>query len=198
MLFLYKINPKNRVIQFATYFSVLFFIAFFLFILRNKIPDFLSIVLANTSFAVGTISLYIAIKASLKLDSKWHVRDWIPILVIFVGFFIFTYASFSFNTRIVIYCLFATVYFSLMGWLFWVYGLKQFKLFDFMSILLFIYGAIAFLSVMIYANIEAISTYYFSNTSFIMYLPNIFYLLLNFWTVALVKYRIKNESYTPH
>lgn len=192
MLVVYIKNSRNRAIQFITYFTVLFFFAFILFYLRNQIPDFLSIVIANTLFSIAIVSLYIAIKDSLQLDSKWHIRYWIPIVVFSVGFFIFTHLSFNFSSRIYIYCIFVIIYCIHFAWLFWIYKSKEFKLFDTLSSILFLLGVIVFSLVMVSSNIETLSTYYFSNTTFALYLPNIFYFMLNLWAVVLIKYRIKN------
>lgn len=192
MIILYIRDPKNRAIQFITYFTVFFFFAFVLFVLRNQISDFLSIVVANTLFAIAILFLYIAIKVSLNLDSKWHLRYWIPIIIFFVGFFIFTHLSFNFSSRLYIYCIFLIIYCIHFAWLFRLHKSEKFKLFDTLSSIFFLLGVVVFLLVIVFSNIESFSNYYFANINFALYLPNIFYFILNLWAVMLIKYRIKN------
>ena len=69
---------NNLAIKYLTFFTFLYTIGFILLILRNQIPDFVSIVLANTLFAIGTLFLYFALKSLLDLNIKWRERYLIP------------------------------------------------------------------------------------------------------------------------
>lgn len=192
MLFLYKKNSQNRAIKFITYFVVLYCLGFILFILRNQIPDFLSIVIANTFFALGSLCLYVTTRAIVGLDSKWQIRYWIPVLIIFVGFYIFTFIDFNSNMRALMYSVFALFYSLLDMWLFGFYTSSKFYTFDKISSIVFLVGAIIFLLRAIESRIIHIEAYYFNNVDLFLYLPNIYMLILNIWVILLVTYRIKN------
>ncbi len=192
MLFLYKKNSQNRATKFITYFVVLYCLGFTLFILRNQIPDFLSMVIANTFFALGSLCLYVATRAIVGLDSKWQIRYWIPVLIIFVGFNIFTFIDFNPNMRALMYSVFALLYSLLEMWLFGFYTSSKFYTFDKISSIVFFVGAIIFLLRAIESRIIHIDAYYFNNVNLIISLPNIYMLVLNIWILTLVTYRIKN------
>lgn len=183
---------ENRVIKFITYFVVLYCLGFILFILRNQIPDFLSIVIANTFFALGSLCLYVTTRAIVGLDSKWQIRYWIPVLIIFVGFYIFTFIDFNSNMRALMYSVFALFYSLLDMWLFGFYTSSKFYTFDKISSIVFLVGAIIFLLRAIESRIIHIEAYYFNNVDLFLYLPNIYMLILNIWVILLVTYRIKN------
>jgi hypothetical protein len=192
MLFLYKKNSQNTAMKFITYFVVLYCLGFILFILRNQIPDFLSIVIANTFFALGSLCLYVAIRAIVGLNSKWQIRYWIPILIVFVGFYIFTLIDFNPNMRALIYSVFVLFYSLLDMWLFGFYASSKFYIFDKISSMVFFVGFVIFSLVAIESRIIHIDAYYFNNVNIIIYLPNIYMLMLNLWIISLVTYRIKN------
>lgn len=190
MFIKYKQNPYNRTIKFLTYFANCYFIGFLLVISRNKISDFISIVIANTLFISGTISLYIAIRALLNLDSQVHIRYIIPILIIFVGFFIFTYIDYNIEARLILFSSSCIFFASIYSWLFWFYSSEKFTLFDRVSCFLFIIEVMLFTTRILNSFSINIQAYLFRNESIFSYLPNLFMLTLNIWIVILVKYRI--------
>lgn len=192
MALIYKKNIHNRTIKFITYFVVFYFIGLLLFILRNKVPDFLSIVIANTLFIAGSHSLYLATRDIVGLESKWHNRYWIPIVVVFIGFNIFIYVDFNSNIRMLIYAFYAIIYSFLSMSLFWVYTSAKFKIFDKISVIVFLISFLIETSVFLRFLFIKVSTYYFGNTDIFIYLPNLALFILNLWVIALVKYRIKN------
>lgn len=191
LVYLHKKNPSNRALKFVANFVIFYFLGLVLFILRNQIFDFLSIVIATTFFAFGSVSLYVATRDIVGLDSKWHSRYWIPILIVFAGHFIFTYIDFNTNMKMTIYYTFCVFYSSLSFWLFWFYSAKKFKVFDKISSLVFLIGCLIFLVILLRVHLLNVATYYFANTDIFILLPNLYMLILNLWIIALVTYRIK-------
>jgi len=192
MIFSYKQNPENSAIKYLALFIVLHFIGFVGFILRNQIPDFLSIVVANTLFGAGTLSLYLATKAITNKTPIWYNRYLIPLLTYFIGFIIFTYVEYDTSIRIFIYYLFCFIYTSAIAWLFWFNDSVRFRVFDRVSAIFFAALSIIFLGVVFQTSFTKLQAYYFSNTNTFMILSIFIMILLNLWTVIATKYRIKN------
>ena len=128
--YLYKKNTVNVTLQYILYFCTLYTVALFLFILRNHISDFISMVMANTFFAIANISLYIAIRSLFYENTKWYNRYWLPVLVVFIGFCIFIYLHYDSNIRVLIYVFFALFYSLLNMKLFLFSSSLKFKVFD--------------------------------------------------------------------
>ena len=192
MIYTYRKKPYNQTIKFLTYFIVLHSIGFVLFILRNQIPDFLSIIFANTLFAIGTLFLYFAIKSLLQLNIEWHGRYLIPLITYFIGFIIFTYISYNTTTRIVIYYSYCVLFLSPSAWFFWFNSSSKFKIFDRFTALFFFTIVMLFSWIIIKASFMNLHTYYFSNSNIFMMLSNIVMMLLVIWTILCVKIRIKD------
>ncbi|MCK9490834.1 MAG: hypothetical protein M0Q24_01990 [Sulfurimonas sp.] len=191
-LFKYKQNPKNSAIKYLTLFILLHFIGFVGFILRNQIPDFLSIVIANTLFGAGTLSLYLATKAITNKEPIWHNRYLIPIITFFIGFIIFTYIEYNTSARIFIYYLFCFIYTSAIAWLFWFNDSMKFKIFDRVSSVFFTILSIIFLGVIFQTSFIKLQAYYFSNSNTFMILSIFIMIALNLWTILTIKHRVKN------
>jgi hypothetical protein len=191
MMLRHRNHVQNRTVKFVTYFVVLYFLGFVLLLLRNKIPDFLSIVVANSFFVAGSVSLYVATRAILNLDAKWHLRYVVPVVVIFVGFIIFTYLDYDTATRIVIYFSFCTMFSLLSGYLFWVHASKRFIIFDKLSAMMFFGGAVLDILIIIRALSTQLAVNYLSITDAVITLSNLFLSVLILWFVLLVNYRIK-------
>jgi hypothetical protein len=167
-------------------------VGFVLLILRNQIPDFFSIVIANTFFAIGSLNLYVATRAIVNLDSKWHYRYYIPIVFIFVSFILFTYIDFNTPFRMVIYFTFATIYSFLSFYLFWFYASSEYRVFDKISAILFFIGILNASFMVLRVLFQDVTSYYFGNSDIFMYLPSINMLILSLWIAFLVRYRIKS------
>lgn len=185
-------NPHNKIIKFITYFVSSYFLGFVLFIFRNQISDFFSIVIANTLFATGSLNLYLATRAIVNLKSKWEFRYCLPIFIIFMGHYIFTYIDFNIHMRVIIFNLFAMVYSFFSFLFFWKNSSIKYRIFDKISSIIFLIGSIMFFILSLYSYSINISAYYFSNTDFFLILPNLYILALNLWIISLIAYRIKN------
>ena len=190
-LFFYRKNKNNPAIKYLTFFTLFYTIGFILLILRNQIPDFLSVLFANVLFTIGSVCLYIAIRAILNLEARWKAIYWIPILIVFVGFYLFTYVYFDPNMRFFLYSLFVLVFSILDMRLFILYSSPEFKLFDKISILIYFLSTLIFLSLCIYITLEKVSGYFFSNVNIIVYLPSFYMIILNIWIVLVLSYRIR-------
>lgn len=191
-LWAYKKNKAQRTIKLIFFFALFYFIGFLFFILRNKIPDFFSIVLALLFFTAGSLNQYVAIRSLLGLDSTWKIRYYIPISIAFIGFYTFTYIDFNTYMRTVIFSSLMILYSLLDMWLFWNHSSKEHRLFDKLSFIVFFISFLVFLIRFIYMSSINISSYYFNNSSFFVLLPNLYMLLLNIWVILLIRYRIKN------
>lgn len=184
-------DTQNKSIKFLTYFIALHFIGFILFVLRNQIPDFFSIIVANMLFAIGVVYLYMAIRSILKKEYIWHNRYFIPILIYFIGFVMFTYISYDTQTRILIYYTFCTMFVFPSGWLLWSAQSEKFKVFDKASAIVFFIIALIFTAIIFQATIIRIETYYFSNKNIFMILSLIIVDIMSLWALLALRYRIK-------
>ncbi len=194
MMLRHRNNIKNRSIKFVTYFIVLYFLGFILLLLRNTIPDFLSILLANSFFVTGSISLYVAVRAILKFDASWHYRYWIPVVVLFLGMGFFTYLDYNTNARIIIYFGFCMLFAFLPGWLFWNHASKRFYYFDKISAMMFFADVVLCFLIILRAGFIQLEVNYLSITDTIIILPSIFMSVLILWLVLLTNYRLNNTD----
>lgn len=188
----YKKNPKNYAIKFLTYFILSHFIGFVLFTLRNQIPDFFSIIIANTLFAIGTMSLYFTIKAILKIEPLLHTRYLIPLVTYFAGFIIFTYISYDTKARILIYYLYCIIYLIPSAWLLWTNKSPSNILFDKITSILFFSIASLLIWIIMQVSFIPLHTYYFSNSNLFIILSIFIINILGLWSLLALRYRIKN------
>ena len=188
---LYKKNKTNITIQYFLYFCTLYSVALFLFLLRNQISDFISMVIANTLFATANVSLYIAIRALFDEETQWKNRYWIPIFIVFIGFCIFVYFHYDANIRALIYLFFALFYALLNTKLFLFSSSSKFKVFDKVSFIFFLLTSILYISIIIRINFQQVETYYFSNVDIFISFINYHMLFLNLWIIIVTQYRIK-------
>ncbi len=188
----YRKKPQNNAIKFLTYFIVLHFIGFVLFILRNQIPDFISIVIANTLFAIGTISLYLTIKSLLNIEPILQKRYLIPLVTYFIGFIVFTYISYDTKTRILIYYLFCAIYLLSTGWLLWRNKSFEYNLFDKITSVMFFAISSILIWIILQVSFMTLHSYYFSNSNIFMILSIFIINILSFWSLFALRYRIKN------
>lgn len=192
MIINYLKYPKNSSIKYLSLFIILHFIGFIGFIFRNQIPDFLSIVIANTLFAAGTLSLYLSTRAITKQKPIWNNRYFIPLFTYFIGFIIFTYVEYDTSIRVFIYYLFCFIYTLSIAWLFWFSSSVKYKIFDRASALFFAALAIIFLGVVFQATFIKIQAYYFSNANTFMLLSILAINILCVWSIVVLRYRVKN------
>jgi hypothetical protein len=188
---IYKKNKIDLALRYLTYFCTLYAVGLILFVLRNQISDFLSIPIANSLFAIGSICLYIAIRALINLEAKWQQSYWIPVLMIFIGFCLFTYISFDANIRMFIFYFFLLCISIIDTRLFILYSSSMSKTFNRFSIFVFLLCAVIFLSLCIYLLFHHVSSYFFSNIDIILYIPCFYMLLLNIWVYLAIQYRLK-------
>jgi len=194
LLMKYKNNRQNTSIQYLTYFIGLHFIGFILFVLRNEIPDFISIIVANMFFAGGTLFFYLAIKTLVNEKTIWRNQYYIPIIVFFIGFITFTYVIYDTKTRIMIYYFYCTVYVLPSAWLLWKHEASRFKLFDkATAVLLFIISFI-FIAIIIQSIFIELQDYYFSNNNIFMIVSIVIIDIFGLWTLLALKYRVKKKT----
>jgi hypothetical protein len=192
LLYKWKHDKHYRALKLLAIFIASYFIGHFLLILRNQIPDFFSIVVANTFFAIGSLNLYVATKAILNLDSKWYNRYYVPIVIIFLSFILFTYIDFNTSARIMIYYSFVTIYSFFSFYLFWFYRCEKFVLLDKITAIFFFIGVVNSSFMVLRVFMKNITSYYFGNLDLFIYSAAISMLFFCLWIILLVKYRIKN------
>jgi len=188
----YKKYSQNISLKFLTYFMGFHLFGFILFILRNQIPDFISIVIANSFFATGVLCLYMTIRAITKVEPVWHNRYFIPLLTYFVGFVIFTYVSYDTKTRILIYYLFCTIFMIPSAWFLWKNNVSKYKVFDKSTAILFFTISLILIWIIIQVSFIKLQTYYFSNSNIFMMLSFFIMNILSVWSLLALRYRIKN------
>jgi hypothetical protein len=141
-LFLYLKFPKNRGVKFFGVYFLFFLLGLILTSLRNKIPDFISLQIGISVFAVGYMFLYMGLKNIVGQDSHWYHRYFIPIGVLFIGIFLFTYVQYDLHMRIIIFSFYITIYTLVTAWIFYKASAFKFKIIN--RIASIIYVAIAF------------------------------------------------------
>ncbi len=193
ILIRYIQSPNNRSLKFLTFYASFYFVGFVLIILRNQIPDFLSIVIANTLLISAAISLYIAIRALLNLDAQWHSRYVIPIVVVFISHSLFTYVYYDLKTKLIVFALFYVLFSMIFAWLFWFNSSSKFRLFDRASSLFFLSGVFIFFSFVIHSIYISFYEYFFRNNDIFINVPLIYMICVNIWVAILVKYRISKK-----
>lgn len=185
-------KTQNNSIKFLAYFILLHFIGFIFFVLRNQIPDFFSIIIANMLFSVGMLFLYMAIKTMVNIEPIWQNRYYIPLFIYFIGFIMFTYINYDIKIRILIYYSFCAIYMLTSGWLLWKNNSPEFKFFDKITAILFFIISFILIGIILQATMIKIETYYFRNTNIFMIISISILDLLSLWTLIALKYRVKN------
>lgn len=193
LIFKHIRNPKNLTIKFLTYTILLHSFGFVLFILRNQIPDFLSIIVANMLFAIGTLFLYMAVRTLVDKKLIWQNKYVIPLLMFFLGYMIFTYIAYDTKTRILIYYTYCAIFVFPSGWLLWTTQTPGFKFFDKVSAILFFIISFIFIGIVMQATTIRIETYYFGNKNIFMIVSIIIMDIISLWTLLALKYRITKE-----
>jgi hypothetical protein len=190
--FQYRKNPTTIAVKYLFYFAILYAISISLLLLRNIIPNFFSIVIANTLAAASIIYIYLAVKAIVGIEHRWENRYFIPIAVMFICSFIFTHIFFSTDMRFLIYFPLIGLFLGLCAYTFYNYRSSEYKLFDSISLGIFVIGAFVFFSLILYTILKDISSYLLNYTnSNIVTSASIYVLLLAIWAMVAVRYRIK-------
>jgi len=127
---------KNKTLKYLLGFNIGFLFGLLFMILRNSIPDFLTIIVGNTLLTTGYVFIYMAAKGLLKQETLWHFRYLIPVFVVFIGLVFFTYGYYDVGMRIVIFSLFCVIYGFALGLLFWKHAYGKFLLLYRLSALL--------------------------------------------------------------
>ena len=152
--------PQKKYFKYFALFPTFFLAGELLRTLRIVIPDFFSVVIANTLMVSGIMFLYIGVRAILNLESQWHNRYFIPVGVVLFGFILFTYIHYDVAMRILIFSAFTIIYASNISWRFFKYATKEYKVIDYISGTLFIIGIMVFLARSVKASMIEINVNY--------------------------------------
>lgn len=182
-LLLYLKYPKSRAVKLLSFYFLFFFLGLIATSLRNKIPDFISLQLGVVAFAVGYMFLYMAIKNMFGLESKWHKRYYIPIVLMFVGIFLFTYIYYDLHIRIVIFSIYIAIYTFATAWLLYEESVKHYKRFHQFIALIYLIVSFVFMLRAVNAATFGYHLQVFYSTTFIVNSP---YLSLIVMSLALI------------
>lgn len=180
LFILYK-YPQKRYSKYFLLFSIFFLIGEFLVIFRNVMPDFLTIVMSNTLFMSGYIFLYIAIRLLLGFEARWHRRYCIPIIVSFMGFWLFTYNYYDLSMRVIIFSIFCVLYGSLISLLFLKKSKEDFSVINKISALIFFLGVILFLIRTFLASIIELPPNYLNTTDIMIISVYVYLFFTTIW-----------------
>ena len=183
--------PQEKYFKYFALFSLFFLTGEILRTFRVVIPDLFSIVIANTLMVSGIIFSYIGVRAILNLESQWHIRYYIPIVVVLFGFILFTYVHYNVTMRILIFSVFSIIYASSISWIFFKNATKEFKIFDYISSLLFLVGIIIFLIRTLKASMIEINVNYPKSTDLLNTVIYSYLFFMSFWLSFILIIRAK-------
>ena len=148
--------------------------------LRGIIPDFISIVIANSLTVLGIGFLYVGTRNLLGAGSArhWH---WIGAGAMFIACIVFTYISPNLPARIIAFSVTTVPFYAACGWLFWRHGETQLRVLDRFTALLCISGAFMLLARAIAAPSANVSPDYLTTRSWLIALPYFYMILSNAW-----------------
>lgn len=193
-VFWYK-YPKEKYLKYFTLFASFLLIGQILTSSRNFIPDIFSIIIGNNLLVIGYIFLYIGIRDLLNLEANWHNRYLIPILVVLLGFLLFTYVYYNVAMRIVIFSIFCTIYGFVLGWMFWKNSTKEFKIINNISAIFFFIGVILFSIRTFKASTIQLPANYLSTTDLMITLVYVYLFFMVIWlNVVLIIYTTKKNN----
>ena len=173
--------PQKKYFKYFALFPTFFLAGEFLRTLRIVIPDFFSVVIANTLMVSGIMFLYIGVRAILNLESQWHNRYFIPIGVVLLGLILFTYLHYDVAMRILVFSAFTIIYVSTISWKFFKYATKEYKIIDYISGTLFVIGIIIFLIRGAKASMIEINVNYPKSTEILNILIYTYLLFITAW-----------------
>ena len=183
--FMFK-YPKIRYMKCFFIFSILFFIGLLLTSSRNIISDFFSIIMGNMLLITAYMILYIGIQDLLNLDGKWRSRYFIPIMVTFFGFILFTYVHYDVAMRIIIFSIFCLLYCSVISWMFLKNARKELIIIDYLSSFFFFIGIIMFTFRMFWASLIEIPANYLATTDFMIILAYMYLIFITIWLLIIL------------
>ncbi len=191
--------PQEKYFKYFAFFSLFFLTGEILRTFIVIISDLFSIVIANTLMVSGIIFLYIGVRAMLNLESQWRTRYYIPIAMVFFGFILFTYVHYNATMRILIFSAFSIIYASSISWIFLKNATKEFKVFDYISSLLFLVGVIIFFVRTLKASMMEINLIYPNSTDLLNTFIYAYLLFMSYWlSIILIIQAIrlfKNKNY---
>ena len=183
--------PQEKYFKYFAFFSLFFLTGEILRTFIVIISDLFSIVIANTLMVSGIIFLYIGVRAMLNLESQWRTRYYIPIAMVFFGFILFTYVHYNATMRILIFSAFSIIYASSISWIFLKNATKEFKVFDYISSLLFLVGVIIFFVRTLKASMMEINLIYPKSTDLLNTVIYSYLFFMSFWLSFILIIRAK-------
>jgi hypothetical protein len=185
---------KIKYTKFLILFSINMLIGISLIHLRNSIPDFYSMIFSNLLIGLAEIFLYLAIKGMLGLDDNWKNRYYILILILFIGYMIFTYIYYDLSIKMMISSVYFMSFDAIMGLMFLRDRDKKFRFINIISSIVFFIGSGVFAIKLFNAIFGNINPSYLSNNNIFIYLPYFYLILFCIWMIFLVFIYRKNRN----
>ncbi|OHC69709.1 MAG: hypothetical protein A3H93_09830 [Rhodocyclales bacterium RIFCSPLOWO2_02_FULL_63_24] len=188
-LTVWRLVPQERSLREWTTASGLAALSALLLGLRGIIPDFLSIVVANSVLVLSLGVLHVGTRKLLGVDRgyPWH---WYATGTMFLAAIVFTYFAPSLSARIMVVSLLLVPFFIACGWLFWRRGDAQIGVVDRFTALMFMGGAALFLVRMATASSTVVSADYRSTPSWIVASPYVYSILFNVWMSVMLALKV--------
>jgi signal transduction histidine kinase len=178
---LWKLLPKEKSLKYFTLHGLLWIIGMTLVVLRGVIPDFFSIVIANSILVLGVAYLLKAAQTHFKKENNYTTLKVLLVFSIFISFSYFTYILPSYGIRTTILSSVLIPLFSLTGWLFWNSKQKGlFKINRITAIVLFMGSFLFFIRALTIQDTPNSQDALYS-TKLIMTIPYFYGIALNSW-----------------
>jgi len=175
-LMLWRLVPQERGLRDWALATILLAIGMLLLGLRGTIPDFASIVIANSTIILGIGFLYVGTRSLLYIppDRNWH---WLATGIVFL---ICIFAP-DLTTRVAGTSIIYVPFLLACAVFFWRAGELQLKVIKRISALLFSVGAILFLFRAFNPPKDIVSSTFITTPSWIEIVPYVYAILISMW-----------------
>ena len=187
-----RILPEERSLRYWTTGSVFITVSALLLGLRGIVPEFFSIVLANSGMVLGIGFIHVGSHHLFKQGPvrAWH---WLAGAAAFFLFLVFTYGSPSLPARIATVSLLMAPFFAACGWLFLRSQDRQLRAVNLLTGLIFMVGAVMFFLRGATASVNLVTTDYASTASWIVAAPYFYAILFNVWMSIMLTLKLSDR-----
>lgn len=181
----WRLVPQEESLRDWTTGSILMAVSTLLLGLRDIVPDFLSIIVANSALVSSLGILHVGTRNLFGRGSgpPWH---WLAGGAMFFACIIFTYVAPNLPMRLIALSLLISPFFVASGWIFWRCQESQLKIVDRLTAVIFSAGALLFIARAVVAFGAAVSVDYTSTSSGLLVAPYFYSILFNVWMATMV------------
>lgn len=191
-MMLWHFVPQERSMKYWVTSSLLIVVGLFLLGLRTHIPDFLSIVIANTLIMLGVGFMYVGTCMLLgvrrRMQWPWYAASLALLICIFAP---------SLSQRVAAISVLHASFFLVCGFLFWFKGDDRVRTVQRIAALIFAVGALLFVYRIFNPPVQPSSLTYVTAMSLIEAVPYLYTLLLSMWLpltlMLMVSTRLQNQ-----